>query len=117
MDYTISTSILAPNKFTKYRGGGGGATAIERWTPCSNKKTRKKGRFSRTGDVRAYGGKGIKIVEIWKKRYREWNRFCLLSNVLKPKGGGWEGNSHPRCGLLGDSCSNRFWVRYYINSS
>ena len=50
-------------------GGGGGATAIERWTPCSFKKTRKKGRFSRTGDVRAYSGKGIKIAEIWKKGY------------------------------------------------
>ena len=50
--------------------GGGGATAIERWTPCSiKKKTRKKGRFSRTGDVRAYSGKGIKIAEILKKGY------------------------------------------------
>ena len=48
-----------------------GATAIERWTPCSFKKTCKikKGRFSRTGDVRAYSGKGIKIAEIWKKGY------------------------------------------------
>ena len=45
-------------------GGGGGATAIERWTPWSFKKTRKKGHFSRTGDVRAYSGKGIKIAEI-----------------------------------------------------
>ena len=45
-----------------YRGGGGGATAIERWTPCSFKKTRKKGRFSRTGDVRAYTrGEMLKI--------------------------------------------------------
>ena len=49
--------------------GGGGATAIERWTPCSYKKTHKKGRFWRTGDVRAYSGKGIKIAEIWKKGY------------------------------------------------
>ena len=48
-------------------GGGGGATDIERWTPCSFKKTRKKGRFSRTGDVRAYSGRGIKIAEIWEK--------------------------------------------------
>ena len=47
----------------------GGATAIERWTPCSFKKTRKKGCFSRTGDVCAYSGKGIKIAEIWKKGY------------------------------------------------
>ena len=47
----------------------GGATAIERWTPCSYKKTRKKGRFSWTGDVHAYSGKGIKIAEIWKKGY------------------------------------------------
>ena len=51
-------------------GGGGGGTAIGRWTPCSyQKKTRKKGRFSRTGDVRAYSGKGIKIAEIWGKGY------------------------------------------------
>ena len=43
-------------------------TAIERWILYARtKKTRKKGRFSRTGDVRAYSGKGIKIAEIWKK--------------------------------------------------
>ena len=45
-----------------------GAPAIERWTPCSYKKTCKKGRFSRTGDVRAYSGKGIKIAEIWREK-------------------------------------------------
>ena len=57
----------------------GGATAIERWTPCSFKKTRKKGRFSRTGDVRAYSGKGIKIAEIWKKRVY----FSKASNAFR----------------------------------
>ena len=61
--------IIAMVPRTPGGGGGGGATAIERWTPCSFQKTRKKGRFSRTGDVRAYSGKGIKIAEIWKKGY------------------------------------------------
>ena len=58
-----------PNRTSGYVVLPPGATAIERWTPCSFKKTRKKGRFSRTGDVRAYSGKGIKIAEIWKKGY------------------------------------------------
>ena len=52
-----------------------GATAIERWIPCSFKKTRKKGRFSRAGDVRAYSGKGIKIAEIWEKKGILFNSF------------------------------------------
>ena len=51
-------------------GGGGGATAIERWTPCSFKKHVKRVVFQGRGDIRAaYSGKGIKIAEIWKKGY------------------------------------------------
>ena len=47
----------------------GGGTVITTCTPCACEKMRKKGCFSRSGDVRAYSEKGIKIAKIRKKGY------------------------------------------------